>query len=354
MDMDDDDTPLAIGLEDAPEGGADFSGVKLGELLDDSDDLTIPFYYHLNSSQLMQSFVDDDEERVLGNVIPQLRSVSRRTSTDANSPVPPPPSVIQQQSKPKSVKHRKSRSRSHIKLGGWHNYEVDITVLALRDTRTQAPTSTIPLDEPAGSSDSQKDSNDYAPSKTPDKEKKGQGRFGGRLLTDVPLKKARGAKYDLTDPWWRSSVARSSKCRNPQHLADAQDSKTDQKHSMRARRSASMNVSVSPGHGHKYTASHRFNAILEASFDELKIAIAKENWEVKGRFPPSFKPKSQSLAWAAIWKRWELLEELEVLGEGGLSKLKLIRKRMFRTGPHDYESVVEYWDTIRTPGSERT
>ncbi|GJJ09129.1 hypothetical protein Clacol_003351 [Clathrus columnatus] len=127
-------------------------------------------------------------------------------SPSANSPttsavVVPLPFVIQQQSKPKSVKHRKSRSHSplpvvhhtqtirlDIKLGSQDNYEVDVTALALRDIGQRAPTLTVPLDEPAGSSDSEKDSDDHAPSKTPDKEKKGKRR-------------PRGAEYDLTDPF---------------------------------------------------------------------------------------------------------------------------------------------------------
>lgn len=59
-------------------------------------------------------------------------------------------------------------------------------------------------------------------------------------------------------------------------------------------------TSAPPSRSHKHAANHRFSDELEASFDALKVAIAEENWEVKGKFPPSIKPKLQQLALQAI------------------------------------------------------
>lgn len=43
-----------------------------------------------------------------------------------------------------------------------------------------------------------------------------------------------------------------------------------------------------------------FHPDLEASIERLKFAIAAESFEIKGKFPPSLKPKLQQLALQAI------------------------------------------------------
>ncbi|KAH9929385.1 uncharacterized protein B0H18DRAFT_953565 [Fomitopsis serialis] len=43
-----------------------------------------------------------------------------------------------------------------------------------------------------------------------------------------------------------------------------------------------------------------FHPDLDEMFEELKVAIAKENWEVKGKFPPGLKPMLAKIALKAI------------------------------------------------------
>ena len=45
---------------------------------------------------------------------------------------------------------------------------------------------------------------------------------------------------------------------------------------------------------------HPFSAELEQAIEVLKEAIAKENWEVKGKFPPGIKPLLAQVALKAI------------------------------------------------------
>ena len=45
---------------------------------------------------------------------------------------------------------------------------------------------------------------------------------------------------------------------------------------------------------------HPFSAELEQAIDVLKEAIAKENWEVKGKFPPGIKPLLAQVALKAV------------------------------------------------------
>ncbi|GJJ11503.1 hypothetical protein Clacol_005736 [Clathrus columnatus] len=346
-----------------------------------------------NDEEGQEQFIDVDGGQ-LGSAPPPDTPQESPTN---NPPAAPLSSV--QQSKPKSVKHRKSRSpsplpvvhppplqtiRLDIKLGGPDNYEVDITALAL-DAGQRPPTPLLPLPKP-DSSDSEEDSDHHPPSKTPPpQEKKGKKKASFRTNPGLP------AKYDLTDPFIDDSdlgiddrthfpqtkqkgfyvssgeVAllvpenaataniqplsqTVSRPRTPQPQPQSQppptikppdgtadspiplveddehkqsqslkrnrsasppvtdaplDSDAGRKRTKKARPPASTEVSTTavsapPSRSHRNASSHRFSDELEASFDALKIAIAEENWEVKGKFPPTMKPKLQQLALQAI------------------------------------------------------
>ncbi|KAF8438377.1 hypothetical protein L210DRAFT_3404055 [Boletus edulis BED1] len=46
--------------------------------------------------------------------------------------------------------------------------------------------------------------------------------------------------------------------------------------------------------------SREFHPELQAAFEELKVAISKESWDVKGKFPPSVKPILADIALKAV------------------------------------------------------
>ncbi|KDQ56040.1 hypothetical protein JAAARDRAFT_59490 [Jaapia argillacea MUCL 33604] len=67
------------------------------------------------------------------------------------------------------------------------------------------------------------------------------------------------------------------------------------------RKASLMSVDISDGKKKRKTVEIRpFHPELEAAIQELKNAIANENWDVKGKFPPGIKPQLAQVALKAV------------------------------------------------------
>ncbi|KAF8513517.1 hypothetical protein JB92DRAFT_2923045 [Gautieria morchelliformis] len=87
---------------------------------------------------------------------------------------------------------------------------------------------------------------------------------------------------------------------SPIALLDDEDHKPPPKRKLSSGHSAANESSDMPKKKRRVQQLQPFHPDLEESIETLKVAIAAESFEVKGKFPPSLKPKLQQLALQAI------------------------------------------------------
>ena len=87
---------------------------------------------------------------------------------------------------------------------------------------------------------------------------------------------------------------------SPIALLDDDDHKPPPKRKLSPGHSAANESGDMPKKKRKVQQLQPFHPNLEASIEALKVAIAAESFEIKGKFPPALKPKLQQLALQAI------------------------------------------------------
>ena len=97
-----------------------------------------------------------------------------------------------------------------------------------------------------------------------------------------------------------TSVPQEGTRESPIALLDDDDNKPPPKRKLSPGHSAAHDIGDAPKKRRKLQQLQPFHPDLEASIEALKVAIAAESFEVKGKFPPSLKPKLQQLALQAI------------------------------------------------------
>lgn len=97
-----------------------------------------------------------------------------------------------------------------------------------------------------------------------------------------------------------ASVTQDGTRESPIALLDDDDHKPPPKRKLSPGHSAANESGDMPKKKRKVQQLQPFHPNLEASIEALKVAIAAESFEIKGKFPPALKPKLQQLALQAI------------------------------------------------------
>ncbi|KAI9573444.1 hypothetical protein HD554DRAFT_871277 [Boletus coccyginus] len=236
---------------------------------------------------------------------------SKQPRPRSRSPTPPPPAPPQPL----------NTVRLDIQLGGPQKYEVDIAVLA--KASGQRPPTPPPPKPDISESDGEETHDDQAKPKRKKKkpttaeyydvtdpfiddseltvdnrthfaQTKQQGFYVSSgevaLMKDMSTpKKPKSRKLPVTEPG--PSMQEDGTKEHPISLLG--DEKAGKKRK-------NYTIIEENGKKRKVVDLREFHPELQTAFEELKVAISKESWDVKGKFPPSVKPILADVALKAV------------------------------------------------------